>query len=391
MQDVAITGIGLLSCLGRGASEHLDALRASRSGLRPNQLFDAEGIPPTCVGAVHEGRIDPDPRGSRTDRLALTAAKDALADAGLATGSAGVIALGTTTGGIDLSENHYLRHRGQPGEADRALLRRHAAGTVADRIGAALRLEGERHTFSTACSSSANAIGYAATAIAAGAPWALAGGADALCRLTFCGFHALKLLSASPCRPFDNGRVGMSLGEGAAFVVLEPWKRAKERGARAYAFVSGWGATADAYHMTAPDPEGKGAAEAMRLALADAGISPLQVDYVNAHGTATPANDRSEAAALHAVFGDAGPGVSSTKGATGHTLGAAGALEAAICALVLSKGFLPETIGLAEPDPELKVNHVPEAGLTAKLSTAISNSFGFGGNNACLAFTRGTR
>ncbi len=225
--------------------------------------------------------------------------------------------------------------------------------------------------------------------VSSGAPWALAGGVDSLCQLTFCGFHSLKLLSPFPCRPFDRARQGLSLGEGAAFLFLEPLEIAEQRGTPILGVVAGWGCATDAHHMTAPHPEGKGAIAAMRQALTDAGVRPEQVDYVNAHGTATPANDRIEALALAAVFADSMPPTSSTKGATGHTLGAAGAIEAALCALFLAEGFAPPTIGLGEPDPDLKVRHIEPDGLAAPLRVALSTSFGFGGNNAALVITRG--
>jgi 3-oxoacyl-(acyl-carrier-protein) synthase len=211
---------------------------------------------------------------------------------------------------------------------------------------------------------------------------------DALSRLTYAGFHSLKLLSSTACRPFGQGRTGLSLGEGAAFLLLESEERARKRGARILGSVAGWGCTADAYHITAPHPEGLGAIAAMRAALEDAGLSPKDVDYVNAHGTATPANDRAESFALGTVFGGEVPLTSSTKGATGHTLGAAGAIEAVYCVLALQAGFAPASIGLTEPDPELRVRHVPAGGVEGPLKVALSNSFGFGGNNTALVITR---
>jgi 3-oxoacyl-(acyl-carrier-protein) synthase len=324
--------------------------------------------------------------GPRTPGLALVAARQALQGAALE--GAGVLAVGTTTGGIPESERHYFQHRGQEGADDRELLRHHAAGTVADVLASELGLTAERHTFSTACSSSANAIGYGAARVERGAPWALVGGVDALSRLTYAGFHSLKLLSSTACRPFGHGRTGLSLGEGAAFLLLESEERARKRGARILGYVAGWGCTADAYHITAPHPEGLGAIAAMRAALEDAGLSPKDVDYVNAHGTATPANDRAESFALGTVFGGEVPLTSSTKGATGHTLGAAGAIEAVYCVLALQAGFAPASIGLTEPDPELRVRHVPAGGVEGPLKVALSNSFGFGGNNTALVITR---
>ena len=398
MRDVAITGIGVVSALGRGTDAHEKGLRGGRTALTPLRLFAAEGIPDTFVGQVDDvhlgapfGERGPGTRRieSRSDRLAHVAASDALADAKLVPEGAGVVAVGTTTGGIDLSEQHYFKYRGKGGKEDRDLLRRHPAGAIADRLAQRLNLAGERHTFSTACSSSANAIGYAASLVAAGTPWALAGGVDALCKLTFTGFYSLKLLSAQPCKPFDKKRLGMSLGEAGAFLVLEPADRARARGAAIYGWLAGWGCTADAYHMTTPDPEGRRAAAAMTAALADAALDSKEVDYVNAHGTATPANDVAEGAAVRTVFQGDGPLISSTKGITGHTLGAAGALEAVVCALGVSRGFVPPTVGLEDPDPGIRLSHVAKNGERREVRAALSNSFGFGGNNAALVITRG--
>ncbi len=384
---MAITGLGIVSGLGFGPAEHMQALRAARRGLRPLSLFALPGLPALAVGEVEEDLV----RGqhpSRTIALALRAARQAAADHDLS--GDGLLAVGTTTGGILESEQHYLRHRGQEGRADRELLRHHPAGAVADVLAVELKVSGERHTFSTACSSSANAIGYGAACIQQGKPWALVGGVDSLCRLTYAGFHALKLLSSEPCRPFDRGRRGLSLGEGAAFLLLEDEGRARRRGAAILGRVDGWGCSADAYHITAPHPEGHGALEAMRAALADAGVDAADVDYINAHGTATPANDRAEGLALTALFKARGPLVSSTKGSTGHTLGAAGAMEAVFCILALGAGFAPSTAGLVEPDPTIQVHHVPPGGVATPLKVALSNSFGFGGNNATLVFSRAT-
>ena len=389
MRGVAITGLGIVSGLGFGPRRHLESLREGRCGLRPLSLFGLTGLRPSPVGEVDSEpglKKTPD---HRSISLAVNAARQAIGATTL--DGPGVLALGTTTGGIFESEQHYLRHRGQEGSSDRALLKHHSAGTIADVLAAVLNITAERYTFSTACSSSANAVGFGASLVEQGAPWALVGGVDSLCRLTYCGFHALKLLSHSPCRPFDKDRQGLSLGEGAAFLLLEHEDRAKDRGAFVWGYVGGWGCSSDAYHVTAPDPEGHGAAAAMRAALADAAVGPSDVDYVNAHGTATAANDRSEAIALEAVFQSPGPLISSTKGATGHTLGAAGAMEAVIGALSLSSGFVPATVGLKNPDPQLRIRHVPAGGVPASPAVVLSNSFGFGGNNAVLVLTRSSQ
>lgn len=400
MRGVAITGIGLVSALGSGVEAHLSALRSGRTGLAPLTLFELPGMSVAPAGQVARHCLPDEPGlgNGRSLNLALVAAREALAtapDPRSAVGGGGLLAVGTTTGGIYESEQHYLKHRGAVGREDRALLRHHAAGTVADGLALALGLSGERQTFSTACSSSANAIGFGAARVAHGAPWALVGGVDSLSRLTYCGFHSLKLLSEAPCRPFDLERRGLSLGEAAAFLLLEPTERAQARGVTLWGEVAGWGCTADAHHITSPHPEGLGALAAMRAALSDAGLRPSEIDYVNAHGTATPANDLAEGRALSALFDGLPPNerpwVSSTKGATGHTLGAAGALEAAFCMLALSAGFAPPTVGLRHPDPAFPLRHVPIQGAHAELRVALSNSFGFGGNNAALVLTRAAR
>jgi 3-oxoacyl-(acyl-carrier-protein) synthase len=386
LKGVAITGVGMVSGLGRGLPAHLDGFKKGVTALAPLTLFTTPGLEARPVAEVRESLLEGHPGNARSQRLALAAAKDALGT--LRPSGAGVIAVGSTTGGIFESEQHYLRHRGQPGTADRRLLTNHALGSIADRLGKDLAVEGERHTFATACSSSANAIGYAAAKIEAGAPWALAGGVDSLCRLTWAGFHSLKLLSAAACKPFDRARNGLSLGEAAAFLLLEPMAIARARGAEIFGQVTGWGCSADAYHMTAPHPEGLGAIAAMRAALKDAGCAPEQIDYVNAHGTATPANDKAEALALRAVFGAHVPPTSSTKGVTGHSLGAAGALEAAIGVLAIREGFLPGNVGLEEVDPELGFSPLGAQTTFGSVSRVISNSFGFGGNNTALVLER---
>ncbi|MGZ6070537.1 MAG: beta-ketoacyl-[acyl-carrier-protein] synthase family protein [Myxococcaceae bacterium] len=385
MRGVAISGVGIVSALGSGLAAHLAGLREGRSGLRPLTLFPAEDLGGLPVGEVAAGLV-PRNRAPRCIRLALRAARQALAGRRLE--GEGVLCVGTTTGGIFESEAHYLKHRGGVGAEDRGLLLHHPTGAVADVLTRTLRLSASEHTFSTACSSSANAIGFGASMVEREGKWALVGGVDSLSRITYAGFHALKLLTSAPCRPFDLNRRGLSLGEGAAFFLLEPEEEARRRGTPILGFVRGWGCTSDAHHPTAPHPRGEGAATAMLSALADAGLDPAQVDYVNAHGTATPANDLAEGLALERVFGARPPLTSSTKGLTGHTLGAAGAIEAVLSLAALSSGFVPATAGLEQPDPEIHIRHVPPGGVNQPLSVVLSSSFGFGGNNAVLVLSR---
>jgi 3-oxoacyl-[acyl-carrier-protein] synthase II len=241
----------------------------------------------------------------------------------------------------------------------------------------------------TACSSGAAAIALAFDLVADGVvDVALAGGADALTRLCFMGFNALRLLDPAPCRPFDRDRRGMSIGEGAAFVVLERAEHARARGARIHAELAGYGMTSDAFHVTAPHPEGEGMVRAMRAALACARLPARHVAYANAHGTATPQNDRIEAAALRDVFGERGLLVSATKSMIGHTMAAAGALEAVATILTLVNELVPPTANLATADPEVAFDCVPGAAREASFEYAISNSFGFGGQNLTLLFRR---
>ena len=240
-----------------------------------------------------------------------------------------------------------------------------------------------------ACASGAASIALGADLVRAGVtPTALVGGVDVLTHVCFMGFNALKLLDPEPCRPFDRDRRGMSIGEGAAFVVLESVEHARARGRRAHGELAGHGTTTDAYHVTAPEPQGEGMVRAMRAALDAAGLSPADVGYVNAHGTATPQNDRIEARAITHVFGAGRPLVSSTKSMIGHTMAAAGSLEAVAAILALTHEIIPPTANLATPDPEVEFDCVPRVAREAVIEHAISNSFGFGGQNITLVFRR---
>jgi 3-oxoacyl-[acyl-carrier-protein] synthase II len=300
------------------------------------------------------------------------------------------LVVGAVGGGMLEAEAWYwARARGERPPGWARALRSILPGSHAETLGHRLRLGGPRHTVVTACSSGAVALAEAADLIADGVvDVALAGGVDALTRLCFMGFNALKLLDPEPCRPFDRDRRGMSIGEGAAFVVLETAERARARGARVYAELAGHGMTTDAFHVTAPQPEGEGMARAMQSALEAAGVSAAAVGYVNAHGTATPQNDRIEARAISRVFGEGRLLVSSTKSMIGHTMAAAGGLEAVATVLALTHELIPPTANLATPDPEITFDCVPRVAREAAVECAISNSFGFGGQNVTLLFRR---
>jgi 3-oxoacyl-[acyl-carrier-protein] synthase II len=259
----------------------------------------------------------------------------------------------------------------------------------ADVVANALGLYGPRETLITACSSGAAALAVASDLVTMGmADLVLAGGADTITRICYLGFNALKLLDPEPCRPFDRERRGMSIGEGAGFLVLESAEHARARGARVYAELAGYGMTSDAHHVTSPDPEGRGMARAMIDALACSALSASDVGYANAHGTATPQNDRVEALALRDVFGAEGLLVSSTKSMIGHTMAAAGSLEAMATVLALVHEIVPPTANLSVPDPAVAFDCVPQRARHVGLEHAISNSFGFGGQNVTLLFRR---
>jgi 3-oxoacyl-(acyl-carrier-protein) synthase len=291
-----------------------------------------------------------------------------------------------------LEAEEVLRRR-RSGELARMPVRGLVAmpvASTADVLAQVFGCGGARRTTVTACSSSANSLGLAADLIQDGrADAALAGGTDAHCKMTYAGFNALQALSPDVCRPFDRRRAGLSLGEGAAMFVLEEEARARRRGAAILAEFGGYGMSADAHHMTAPDPQGRGAVLAMRRALREARVDAGAVEYVNAHGTGTPQNDPIETRAIKEVFGEHARrlAVSSTKSQTGHCLGAAGAIEALATVLALHHGFVPPTIHLEEPDPECDLDYVPAVARDERVRVALSNSYGFGGNNTSVLLT----
>jgi 3-oxoacyl-[acyl-carrier-protein] synthase II len=408
---IAVTGVGVVTALGRNQNEYWSAVLEGRCGIGPLDLFDPGGCLSSIAGqASAPDAGDPMPRGnpgpgpnasrvraarrlSRSDRFCLMAAEEAVAQAGLRVGGAlsryGV-ALGCSTAGmLEAEQVHGEARTGGWGRARLSPLLRLPTSAPADAIARRIGLGGPRLSNMTACASATLAIGLAADRIRTGeADGMLAGGGDALCRLTFSGFNSLRLLSPEPCRPFDRDRSGMSLGEGAGVLVLEPWERAVERGARVLAELLDYGASCDAHHMTAAHPAGRGALTAMREALARSGVAASEVDYVNAHGTGTPSNDAAEARALLELFGDriGRVSVSSTKSLVGHLLGGAGGVEAATVVLALLHQTAPPTLGVRAPEAEGRIDFVPDRARPARLRVAISNSFGFGGANACVAF-----
>jgi 3-oxoacyl-[acyl-carrier-protein] synthase-1 len=388
MKPLAVTAYTATSALGRGKGAMLDALRHGKGGLKANDFDRAELR--AWIGRVAGLEEAPltgplaefDCRNNRLAQLGL--AQDGFQDEVLkAKNRYGpkrvAVLLGTSTSGILHTELAY-RRRDADGNLPADVRYRHAQNlySMTDYVRRALGLEGPAMTVSTACSSSAKVFASAARYIEAGiVDAAIVGGVDSLCLTTMHGFTSLQLVSDEPCRPFDAARKGMSIGEGAGFALLENVQ------AQGIALL-GYGESSDAYHMSTPQPEGEGALGAMRQALSRADLQPAHIDYVNAHGTATPANDRAEDRALVRLFGKRVP-VSSTKGFTGHTLGAAGILEAIVCFLALEHGFLPATLNSIALEPGLESMILLE-NRAARVKRALSNSFGFGGSNCSLVF-----
>ncbi len=390
MQPLVISRFCVVNSLGPGSESTLRALREKRSGLAPCG-FETARID-TYVGtvpALDEFRVrsdlhDYDCRNNRLAQLCLeqdgfaegiTAARDKYG-----AGRIGLY-LGTSTSGLHTTELAYRRRDPKTGAlpADYRYAKTQNAYSLGDFVRRYLGLAGPGFVVSSACSSSAKVLGNAARMIAAGiCDAAVVGGVDSLCLMTLYGFHSLGLTSAGPCRPYDVDRDGISIGEGGGFALLERANRA-ESGA---ILLLGVGESSDAYHMSTPHPEGLGARIAMRQALDSAGLEPSDIDYVNLHGTATKSNDASEDKAVFEVFGGQTP-CSSTKGATGHLLGAAGITEAIISILAIEHGFVPGSANTRSVDPTLKSNYLLES-RQAKVTRALTNSFGFGGSNCSL-------
>lgn len=394
MIPLRLTHFTAVSSVGRGLEETLKSLQEQRGGLVPC-TFETVDIE-THVGEVAGVDATPLPAvlrrfGCRNNRLAqLALLQDGFTDA-VATAAAqwgrrrvGVF-LGTSTAGILETELAY-RKRGSAGELpkDFNYAATHNSFSVADFVRQALHLEGPAAVVCTACSSSAKVFASAQRMISADViDAAVVGGVDSLCLTTLYGFHSLQLTSRTPCRPFDAARDGISIGEAAAFVLLERPPSALQAEA---ILLLGAGESSDAYHMSSPHPEGRGARAAMQQALTAAKLAPGDIDYINLHGTATASNDAAEDCAVTSVFGTR-TACSSTKGATGHALGAAGALEAVICALAIRHGLMPGGLNTAEVDPKLSLNYLCE-NRRGRVERVLSNSFGFGGANCSLIFGR---
>ena len=399
-EPVAITDYTLVTALGHGRAPTLAALQAGRSGLAAQDFETATlGTWLGVVAGVDEVSLAPelashDCRNNRLAELALRADGfgGQVQAAARRWGAQRVgVFLGTSTSGILQTEIAYRHRDASTGALPASLHYAHTHNTysVAGYVRAALGLQGPAYVVSTACSSSAKVFAAAARMLALGVvDAAVVGGVDSLCMTTLYGFKSLELLAPGICRPWDAQRDGLSLGEAAAFALLQR-QHDGSSGRACAGWLLGAGESSDGHHMSSPHPEGAGAAAAMRGALAQAGLQAADVDYINLHGTGTPGNDAAEDRAVCAVFGDQLP-CSSTKGYTGHTLGAAGGVEAAIGLLALQHGFMPAGLNVQQPDPALRSHYLlqPREG---PLQVVASNSFGFGGSNACLVLGRAQR
>jgi 3-oxoacyl-[acyl-carrier-protein] synthase II len=406
---VVITGMGMITPLGHNVCDNWEALTAGRPGTGPITLFDASGYDSRVAGEVKNfdaTRYMDRKEARRTDRFsqfAIVATREALTQAklelGPEEGQRTAVVVGTAHGGLMtlLTEYDVLREKG-PGRVSPfvipMMLSDMACGNVSIRFGA----RAVNYSLVSACASGADSIGEAANIIRRGdAEIAIAGGAEApitpLAVAGYCAARALGTINDDPehaSRPFDRRRAGFIMAEGAGILVLEAEDHARARGAEILAELAGYGATSDAFHITQPAENGEGAARAMRMALAKAGLEPDDIGYLNAHGTSTPLNDRLETLAIKRVFGAyayALP-VSSSKSMTGHLLGAAGAVEAIVSVLAIRNGIIPPTANYEVPDPDCDLDYVPNVARSASLEAVMSNSLGFGGHNASLIFRR---
>jgi 3-oxoacyl-[acyl-carrier-protein] synthase II len=419
MERVVITGVGLVTPVGHGTEATFSALLAGESGVAPITLFDTTSYRVRIAGEVkgwdpttyiEKKKIK---EMDRFAQFAMGAGKLALDDAKLELTDAerdetGCF-IGVGIGGLMTLENTKatLIAKG-PSKISPYAIPGIIANLAAGQLSMAHGLRGPSYCITSACSSGAHALGEATEWIRRGrATVMVAGGAEAtVTPVGIGGFEAMMALSKrnddpkAASRPFDKGRDGFVCGEGSGVLILESLTRAKRRGARIYAEITGYGASSDAYHLTQPAPDGEGAQRSMKMALKDAHVSPDQVDYINAHGTSTPVGDVEESTAIHKVFGDhavprpsGGAGsshvwVSSTKSMMGHLLGAAGAVESAVCALAIAGGRIPPTINLVDPDPKCTLDYVPNTARERRIKHALNNSFGFGGTNCSLLLSR---
>lgn len=395
---VVVTGLGVVSSIGLGARAFADALKQGACGFSPIKSFDTTGFSSQLGGEVQNFEPSEWVRNldyrhiGRSSQFSIAAARMAIEDAGidpalLIKGNCGV-SVGTTDGEsqpIDRLMRHWVEYG--PERLDPELLQQVSADRLSATVAREFCLPGEAITLSTACAAGNYAIGHAYDLIRMEeADFMLCGGADSVCRKTFAGFFRLGAIAPIACQPFDKNRRGIITGEGAGMLLLESLESARAGNRRIYAEVLGYGMSCDAIHMVAPDPAS--IAHCIRMAHANAGIEPTDVDYICAHGTGTRTNDVVEAAAIRQVFGDRPPPTSSIKSMIGHTMGAASALAGAACTLALYDGFIPPTINHETTDPECDLDCVPNVARVADLKVVQNNAFAFGGNNAIVIFRK---
>lgn len=392
---VVVTGIGMVTSIGSGKTIFWSNLLAGRCGIAPVKAFNTERFPVHSGAEVKDfAPLCSDPSVGRASQFAIAASRLALEDAGLLgkdfdPGEVGV-AVGTTSGEPGLIEAlDDLHVAGKLDQVSPHFVERYPCHALSAHVAAEFGFEGEVLTIPTACAAGNYAIAHASQVVQAGrARVMLAGGADSFSRITYAGFARLGAIAPELCRPFDRNRTGMIPGEGAAFLVLERKSVAVARGARIYAEVAGYGLSCDAHHMTAAHPEGEGSSRAMHAALRASRIAPEKVDYISAHGTGTPTNDRLETTAIKRVFGTHAYRVpiSSIKSMLGHAMGAASAIEAAACVLAIADGYIPATIHLENRDPECDLDFVPGEARRQRVRVAMNNAYAFGGNNSSVIF-----
>ena len=379
---VVITGAGVIAPNADNLPQFLSSLQNGRSGISQVTGFDTSQMR-VHIGGEIKSLAPPPPDIDRVSQLALVAAEEAVANANLnADQKKGGVAVGTISSGVLSLEKCLLGGKKDPNLESKLSLE-----APAKLISKRLNFNAGALTTSNACAASAVSLALAFDKIRFG-KWdvALAGGCESFYLLSYAGFHALRSLDPIACRPFDAERQGLVIGEGAGFLVLESLEQAKSRGANILAEIIGYGLSSDAYHETAPEPGGEGAACAMLSALEDAQISSEDVSYINAHGTGTPHNDKMETRAIHKAFKNVP--VSSTKSMIGHLMGAAGAVEAIVSVLALKHSFIPPTINYKTPDPLCDLDYVPNQAREQKLNIVMSSNFGFGGTNAVILFKR---
>lgn len=395
---IAVTGAGIICSIGRNKGEVWRSIVESRAGIDKLTHFPGETFPTDLAAQVDELQLPIAKREakrlSRTDLLAVIAVAEAVEEANdgastpLPLGRA-IVSTGTSTGGLLEGEGYYFRRlvSGRRRTAVSPVLQQPTSGP-SDAVARVFHLGGGVISNATACASAGAAIGMAADYLRSHhADVAVAGGSDALCRLTYSGFNVLQAVDPEPCSPFGHERKGITLGEGAAYLVLERWEDAVTRGATILAELSGYGASCDAHHPTAPAEDGRGAEAAMRGAMAEGQLAPEGVDYINAHGTGTLLNDSAETRAIIAAVGTEVP-VSSSKSYFGHTLGASGGIEAVITVLALQNQIAPPTLRLSENAADCTLDYIPHTPRPLAMQNVLSNTFGFGGSNVSLLFRR---